>query len=79
MCKCFASQFFLLSSGCSKFFSKFQVYIVLDLCFGRDMHVTIVGMYCPLPAHFEALEDIAKLWSLYVSSELIIMGELNPD
>lgn len=34
-------------------------YIVLDLCFGRDMHVTIVGMYRPPPAHFEALEDIA--------------------
>lgn len=40
---------------------KKHEYIVLDLCLGRDMHMTIVGMYHP-PQH------ILMLWRTLQSS-----------
>ena len=54
-------------------------YIVLDLLLGGGIHMTIIGIYQGPSAHLESLEEIAKLWSLHASTELLVMGDLNLD
>lgn len=51
--------------------------IVLDICVGGDSHIVVIGVYRFVPKL--ALEDFGKIMSTYVSSELVVLGDLNLD
>ncbi len=54
-------------------------YVVLDIYLGVDALMTLAGVYCPPSAPNTALEDLGKLLSLYVSSELVLLEDQNFD